>query len=207
MYGRNVENTALLGAEIEHMLLDASNISIINKGNSGAVGCIISGSCRLHHNGELRVISERELYVIDNETQSVENFTNSEGTFEQVLLRINLPGESSDVMVSHRERERFDNAILQGIVANLSIEELAAMCCYSVSTFKRRFSKHYHQPPHKWLLQCRLMLAAKIMTMSSISITEVSSLCGFVNVSHFIATFRRHFSLTPSSMRNHSRQL
>ncbi len=204
MRSYNIEKIATMGAEMERMFVETKNVQPSDVGS--AIGCIISGSCRLRQEGTLRVIPERMLYVIDNRTQSVENLTNRDGTFEQVLLRVGFDGKSSDALTSHRERERFNNAILQGIVSNLTIGELADMCCYSVSTFKRRFNQHYNQSPHKWMLRCRLMLAAKIMSMTDISITELSSLCGFVNVSHFIATFRRHFGITPSSLRNHSQE-
>ena len=150
------------------------------------------------------MIPERMLYVIDNRTESVENITNNEGSFEQVLFMVE--SNSSVAPSGDRERERFNNAIMQGIVYNLTIEELATMCCYSVSTFKRRFNQQFNESPHKWLLRCRLMLAAKIMSKTNISITELSSLCGFVNVSHFIATFRRHFGITPSTLRDRSRE-
>lgn len=202
MRNYNIKNMALLGVEIEHIVLDGNNISSVNARSHCAVGCIISGSCRMLHNGQMRIISERELYVIDNEIQNIECFANNGGKFEQIILHINMSHNTSESAVTHRERERFDSAILQGIVANLSIEELADKCCYSVSTFKRRFSSHYHMPPHRWLLQCRLLFAAKLMTMTRMSTTDISSLCGFVNVSHFIATFRRHYGYTPSSVRN-----
>ena len=185
--------------EMEQMFVDSNDLTSRDVCNSSAVGCIINGSCKLMQDGALRVIPERMLYVIDKHTESVENITNKEGSFEQVLFVVE--SNSGTTSTSSRERERFTNAIMQGIVYNLSIEELATMCCYSVSTFKRRFNQHFNESPHKWLLRCRLMLAAKIMSKTNISITELSSLCGFVNVSHFIATFRRHFGVTPSSLK------
>lgn len=190
---------ALLRTEMEQMFVDSNDLISRDVCNSSAVGCIINGSCKLMQDGALRVIPERMLYVIDKHTESVENITNKEGSFEQVLFVVE--SNSGTTSTSSRERERFTNAIMQGIVYNLSIEELATMCCYSVSTFKRRFNQHFNESPHKWLLRCRLMLAAKIMSKTNISITELSSLCGFVNVSHFIATFRRHFGVTPSSLK------
>ena len=185
--------------KMEQMFVDSNDLTSRDVCNSSAVGCIINGSCKLRQDGALRVIPERMLYVIDKHTESVENITNKEGSFEQVLFVVE--SNSGTTSISSRERERFTNAIMQGIVYNLSIEELATMCCYSVSTFKRRFNQHFNESPHKWLLRCRLMLAAKIMSKTDISITELSSLCGFVNVSHFIATFRRHFGVTPSSLK------
>ena len=190
---------ALLRTKMEQMFVDSNDLTSRDVCNSSAVGCIINGSCKLRQDGALRVIPERMLYVIDKHTESVENITNKEGSFEQVLFVVE--SNSGTTSTSSRERERFTNAIMQGIVYNLSIEELATMCCYSVSTFKRRFNQHFNESPHKWLLRCRLMLAAKIMSKTDISITELSSLCGFVNVSHFIATFRRHFGVTPSSLK------
>ncbi|MBO5901020.1 MAG: helix-turn-helix transcriptional regulator [Alistipes sp.] len=199
MRGYSIEKMALLRTKMEQMFVDSNDLTSRDVCNSSAVGCIINGSCKLRQDGALRVIPERMLYVIDKHTESVENITNKEGSFEQVLFVVE--SNSGTTSTSSRERERFTNAIMQGIVYNLSIEELATMCCYSVSTFKRRFNQHFNESPHKWLLRCRLMLAAKIMSKTDISITELSSLCGFVNVSHFIATFRRHFGVTPSSLK------
>ena len=199
MRGFSIEKMALLRTKMEQMFVDSNDLTCRDVCNSSAVGCIINGSCKLMQDGALRVIPERMLYVIDKHTESVENITNKEGSFEQVLFMVE--SNFSVAPSGDRERERFTNAIMQGIVYNLSIEELATMCCYSVSTFKRRFNQHFNESPHKWLLRCRLMLAAKIMSKTNISITELSSLCGFVNVSHFIATFRRHFGVTPSSLK------
>ena len=204
MRGFSIEKMALLRTKMEQMFVDSNDLTCRDVCNSSAVGCIINGSCKLRQDGALRVIPERMLYVIDQHTESVENITNKEGSFEQVLFVVE--SNSGTTSTSSRERERFTNAIMQGIVYNLSIEELATMCCYSVSTFKRRFYQHFNESPHKWLLRCRLMLAAKIMSKTDISITELSSLCGFVNVSHFIATFRRHFGVTPSSFQSYSRE-
>ena len=204
MRAYSIEKMALLRTEMEQMFMESKELTTPNVCTSSAIGCIISGSCRLRQEGALKVIPERMLYVIDNRTESVENITNNEGTFEQVLFMVE--SNSSVAPSGDRERERFNNAIMQGIVYNLTIEELATMCCYSVSTFKRRFNQQFNESPHKWLLRCRLMLAAKIMSKTNISITELSSLCGFVNVSHFIATFRRHFGITPSTLRDRSRE-
>lgn len=100
-----------------------------------------------------------------------------------------------------RETRRFENAILQGIVANLSIDEIAQMCCYSVSTFKRRFGERYQMPPHRWMLLCRMSLACEMLCSTRAATSDIATRCGFVNVSHFIATFRRHYGMTPTQYR------
>lgn len=104
-------------------------------------------------------------------------------------------------LLTNREAERFERAIINGVIDGLSIEELAKSCCYSLSTFKRRFSELYNLPPHRWILRCRLSLACLILSTTDESISSVASTCGFINNSHFIATFRRHFGLTPRQYR------
>ena len=106
--------------------------------------------------------------------------------------------------LSAREAERFENAIISGVIEGLSIEDLAQRCCYSLSTFKRRFNEHYNIPPHRWILQCRLNIACRLLTKTDEPVSSVASICGFVNNSHFIATFRRHHGLTPRKYRSSS---
>ena len=118
----------------------------------------------------------------------------------QILRQHNLGYSHLD----SREDMRFESAILQGIVANLSIEEIADMCCYSVSTFKRRFNERYQVPPHRWMLNCRMNIACEMLCTTRAATIDIATRCGFVNVSHFIACFRRHFGVTPTQYRrNH----
>ena len=120
---------------------------------------------------------------------------------EQKEGRVNCPVRP----LTEREAERFESAIVNGIIDGHSIEELARSCCYSLSTFKRRFSEQYSLPPHRWMLHCRLSLACQILTETNEPISSVSQICGFVNNSHFIATFRRHYGITPRQYRTNER--
>ena len=108
--------------------------------------------------------------------------------------------------LTEREAERFENAIVNGIIDGHSIEELARSCCYSLSTFKRRFSEQYSLPPHRWMLLCRLHLASQILAETNEPISSVSQICGFINNSHFIATFRRHYGITPRQYRTNEKR-
>ena len=109
-------------------------------------------------------------------------------------------------ILTDREAERFEKAIMNGVIEGLSIDELAKRCCYSLSTFKRRFSEQYSLPPHKWMLQCRLNLACEILKSTDEPISSVATICGFINNSHFIATFRRHYRTTPRQYRQNTKR-
>ena len=124
---------------------------------------------------------------------------------ERVIWRIMREQASHHVDTCSRVDEsdivRMEHAVFEGIMSNLSIEELADRCCCSLSTFKRRFHNHYHISPHRWMLRCRLELAKEVLMTTPASITDIAMRCGFVNNSHFIATFRRHFNITPLKFR------
>ena len=109
-------------------------------------------------------------------------------------------------VLTDREAERFERAIINGVIDGLSIDELAKRCCYSLSTFKRRFSEQYSLPPHRWMLQCRLHLACEILSTTDEPISSVASICGFINNSHFIATFRLHYRTTPRQYRQNTKR-
>ena len=134
----------------------------------------------------------------DNKSNNI--LTNDHLLRERVIeiLRSNNSGYTH---VDSREDLRFESAILQGVVSNLSIEEIADMCYYSVSTFKRRFNERYQVPPHRWMLSCRMNIACEILRTTRASTSDIATRCGFVNVSHFIACFRRHHGMTPSQYR------
>lgn len=99
-----------------------------------------------------------------------------------------------------REEQRFEMAVLNGISSSISVEELASMCCLSVSTYKRRFAEYFGIPPHRWFLWRRLEIASAMLRRTSLPTFTVATLCGFINVSHFIATFKRRYGITPSRL-------
>ncbi len=120
-------------------------------------------------------------------------------------IRQQMDEDSAESKLSERENERLGQAIVEGVIQGLSIEELAEICCCSPSTFKRRFVDQYNVSPHRWILQCRIRLACRILSTTDISIADVASTCGFINTSHFIAKFKRHMEMTPLQYRVHSR--
>ena len=105
-----------------------------------------------------------------------------------------------------REEERFAHAIEYGLRYSAAIEELAGMCCQSTSTFKRRFRERYSMSPHKWFTIHKLELAYKIILERDVTIVELTKLCGFNNVSHFIAAFRKRYGHSPARLSKQLRE-
>jgi len=84
---------------------------------------------------------------------------------------------------------------------NLSLEEYAALCHRSLSTFKRDFQEQFQEPPGKWLLRKRLDYAGALLLGSGMNITEIAFESGFEDVSHFSRVFKERFQVSPSNYR------
>ena len=117
-------------------------------------------------------------------------------------MRLHIDIEVCDNCASggEREDERFTRAIEYGLRYAVAVEELAEMCCQSVSTFKRHFRARYSISPHRWFTMHKLEIAYKILLERDIAIVELTKLCGFNNTSHFIAAFRKRYGISPARL-------
>jgi AraC-like DNA-binding protein len=84
---------------------------------------------------------------------------------------------------------------------NLSLEEYAALCHRSLSSFKRDFQRHFGEAPGRWLVRKRLDYAAALLRATELNVTEIAFESGFADVSHFSRAFRNRFKQPPSASR------
>jgi len=96
---------------------------------------------------------------------------------------------------------RFESAVYANIYTNLSLEEISSKLCLSISSFKRKFRRSFHCPPHKWFLEKRMARARGMVLATDMSISQIGQVCGFTNQSHFIKLFKRFFGSTPTVYR------
>lgn len=107
----------------------------------------------------------------------------------------------------------FDNrkAQLQEIInthlfSKLSVNELASLSGFSVSTFKREFYNHFEDTPINYIKKKRLEAGAKLLLISSKGISEIAYEVGFEDTSHFSRSFLQVYGQSPSQYRaNHIR--
>lgn len=123
-----------------------------------------------------------------------------------MTLHIDIEIHDNGVCGCERDDERFAQAIEHGLRSVVAVEELAEMCCQSVSTFKRRFRARYSISPHRWFTLRKLEIAYQIILERDIAIVELTKLCGFNNTSHFIAAFRKRYGVSPARLRKQLRQ-
>jgi AraC-like DNA-binding protein len=79
--------------------------------------------------------------------------------------------------------------------------ELAGMAGLSVSQFERRFGEAFGVSPRQYLLRIRIEAAARLLTSTEQTVSEIAVACGFHDHSHLIKSFRKIMHATPTSYR------
>lgn len=100
-----------------------------------------------------------------------------------------------------KDHGSFERVIYGHIFQSVSIEELAMKTNRSLTSFKKEFRRHFHEPPHKWFVNQRLNHARLQLIATTKSISEVGNECSFPNTSHFIKLFKRAYHMTPVAYR------
>ena len=127
---------------------------------------------------------------------------------ETFLMRL-LAGYSTARIQAPRSREilpRFQLArVLEYIDAHLqspiTLDELAATVSCSVFHFSRAFRNATGEPPYRFVLGRRVARAASLLSITTLSIDEISTRCGFNNTRQLSRSFLKLMGQSPSMFR------
>lgn len=97
-------------------------------------------------------------------------------------------------------------APLMGLFKNdenieLTLEQAAEKCFLSPSYFSRLFKRVFRCNYSEYVVRHKLAIAARQLSQSERSITQISYDLGFANPSHFIAQFKKTYQATPLQFR------
>lgn len=87
----------------------------------------------------------------------------------------------------------------------LSLDQLADRAGSCRRQLERLFLKHLKVSPVKFYVDLRLEHAHRLITQTSISITEVALACGFNSSSHFSRSYKKKYKLSPYVSRHTDR--
>ena len=101
-----------------------------------------------------------------------------------------------------RERRNDIERIAQFMSDNLhdtelSVARLSALCGVSEVHFRRLFEYIYHTSPAKFLSFLRVRRAKELLISDSLSMLEISELCGFRNQYYFSKVFKKVEGMSP----------
>ncbi len=84
---------------------------------------------------------------------------------------------------------------------NVSLDEIASFAAMNSSAFCRYFRSKTGKSFKNYILDMRIGYACKLLLMEDISISQLSSQCGFETISHFNKTFKKNTGYVPSQYR------
>ncbi|MEN9359712.1 MAG: hypothetical protein RL095_1247 [Verrucomicrobiota bacterium] len=115
---------------------------------------------------------------------------------------IGIEGLTRDAHLTHSKLTRYHEFsrcmehIRNRIAESHCIPQLAAMCGMSLSSFERKFKKHFGCTPKVYIRNLRLERACELLQAGR-SIGETAELCGFCDQSYFTLEFRRSLGVSP----------
>lgn len=98
-------------------------------------------------------------------------------------------------------RRRLVEYIEQHLSTPLPLGELAQLASLSEYHFVRMFRESFGLPPHRYVLQRRLLRARELLLHSHQPLGEIALACGFSSASHFSNRFRQAFGGAPNLLR------
>lgn len=85
----------------------------------------------------------------------------------------------------------------------ISMKEMADLCHLSPSYFSRTFNRETGESFANYINRRKIALAKELLRETSKSITQIAEEAGYINISNFIAVFKRMEGVTPSVYRQH----
>ena len=125
-------------------------------------------------------------------------------SIENLLGRIVIEILKKTSNAVSQKRNNIDYAvsyIREYYMSNIDLTELARSTGYCDDHFRIVFKKRTGLSPKEYILQTRLNAAKKMLADSRISLSDISSKCGYEYYSQFSLFFKKRTSLTPSEYR------
>lgn len=79
----------------------------------------------------------------------------------------------------------------------ITVKQLAGILGYTESYFSVLFSKQFNTPPLQYVTEKKMLRACQQLTLSDLSIREISEGLGFENEFYFNTVFKKHFGNPP----------
>ncbi len=193
----------LLSSQGNEQLLDiffnrsggSGNLISPSAENSNQINLICNRLVEISQNGDMEndTFSKLQCYKLFFELLALISSSASNTTLPS---KYSLPEEVS--MVLDYLQENFTSPV--------KITDLAALAHVSVNTLERRFSETLLVTPNEYLRRKRLAYAKELLRGGT-SVQEACEKCGFSDYSHFIASFKRHFGITPLKYQKSSHKI
>lgn len=87
--------------------------------------------------------------------------------------------------------------INENLTKKITLQSIADNVHVGKTKLNSDFRKHMHISISQYIIEKRIQMARKYL-LDDISVEETANRCGFYDISHFIHTFQKYFSITPA---------
>lgn len=95
----------------------------------------------------------------------------------------------------------FKNMVLDNYQKAKRVQDLANLCCLSLTTFNRKFRLFFKDSPYNWMLKQKAKHIQMKLRNSNIPICDIIEEYGFSSSGHFTSYCKTHFNMTPTQLR------
>lgn len=120
---------------------------------------------------------------------------------QEILYLLLVSHSKSNVNMALKSAAPIEKYIRDNFTKKISLEDLSVIANRSVSHICKMFSEAYGISPKQYILELRLNQAKKLLQNSNLSISEISSQCGFNDVFYFSRQYKLKNGISPSSER------
>ena len=103
---------------------------------------------------------------------------------------------------THIAIERVVSYIAEHLDEDLSIDRLAAIACLSRFYFAKAFREIVGTSPNEYVTRLRVIRAKYLLSLTDLTVLQISKDCGYRSQSTFGAMFKRSIGVTPSEYRS-----
>lgn len=121
---------------------------------------------------------------------------------EIITLLLETHPELKDFLFDFSEPYKIDleEFMIKNYQYNVPLENFAKLTGRSLASFKRDFEKIFETSPRKWLKEKRLSEAFDLIEKKQQKPADIYLDLGFENLSHFYASFKEKFGVTPATI-------
>ena len=117
-------------------------------------------------------------------------------------LRFNhIMKEVSPPLIYSKYTNGFQCFVIQNYKKVKTVEELAQLGGYTISTFRRIFNSVFHEPVYEWMLARRKEGILDDLLNTDHSISEICYKYGFESLPHFSNFCKKSFGASPRNLR------
>ena len=171
-------------------------------------------------NGSLLAMQDSQLKVFDKAWQLIEEFNQQKTNFNlmgkalvmemMILILRSLEKQvrfSDETQASQNDRMHQVIQLIMTYMENnyakdISIEHLATLYYVSPTYLSKIFKDLTGVSPINYLIQIRLKKANELLKTEDLTVKEVAKSVGYEDAYHFSKSFKKHFGISPSIVKN-----